>query len=80
VQKDIDNFLHKLRPEIENFFVTSSHLPLWSPSGSVNEDTRLWFKGLEIPLFEGKPNLLLHRLLKDYNPHGVVLFNGEKNR
>jgi hypothetical protein len=80
VQKAIDDFMHKLRPEIENFFVTSSHLPLWSPSGTVNEETQRWFKALGIPLVNGEPNLLLYRLLEDYNHHGMVLFNGKKNR
>jgi hypothetical protein len=77
VEDSINSFLRDLKPEIKKFFC--GYQPCWSPSGTVDNDTQLWFENLKIPLVNEQPSLLLYRLLDNPNPHGDVLFQGKKN-
>jgi len=56
-----------LRPKIQEFFNNPPALD-WVPPISADEETQKFYQGLQIPLVNDKPSLLLHGLGKSPNP------------
>lgn len=73
LQTKLTAFIEKLRPKIQEF-LSKPCLPTWLPPGSVDEDIRMFYTELAIPLVDGKPNFLLHNLREPVSPSGVELF------
>jgi hypothetical protein len=73
VKASIEQFIEGLRPKIRHF-LTNPRLPNWVPPESVDDETRKFYNGLEIPLVKGKPSLLLHGLGNNPNPNVDNLF------
>jgi hypothetical protein len=80
VKASIDKFLESLRPKIE-VFLANPYLPLWEPPETVDQSTRKFYHDIAIPTIRDNiPNLLLHDLGKDSNPHVDNLFSGGRHR
>lgn len=61
VQRQIEDFLDKLRPRIKTF-LEAPNLPSWAPPTTVNGEVHEFYQELKVPAVNGKPRLLLHNL------------------
>ena len=75
----IAEFTASLRPRIEHF-LTNPRFDTWNPPGSLDEETKRFYRDLNIPRFKHRPSLLLHRLGVDPNPSVGQLFQGPGHR
>jgi len=78
----MEEFTSSLRPKIRDF-LTKAKPPFttWLPlAGEVDEKTRQFYSELNVPLFKGRPSLLLHNLGLTPNPTADKLFQGSKHQ
>ena len=78
----MEEFTSSLRPKIRDF-LTKAKPPFtsWLPlAGEVDERTRQFYRELDVPLFKGRPSLLLHNLGLTPNPTADKLFQGSKHK
>lgn len=63
VNRNVQDFLRRLKPTMKKLVVGDIVLPLWTPSSDIlNPETIAHLTSLRIPSLKGKPNLLLHDL------------------
>ena len=74
----IEGYRDLLRPQIREF-LSNTALPKWMPPESVDNETRNFYNGISIPLFNNKPSLLFHELGKTSNPNVHNLFQDKMN-
>ncbi|KAH9970961.1 hypothetical protein BGW80DRAFT_1324650 [Lactifluus volemus] len=69
------------RPDIPPADLATPRLPVWEPPMTVDEETKEFYRHLEIPAgIKDRPNLLLHDIGKDSNPFIGHLFRGGEHR
>ena len=73
MKASIDEYLKLLHPVISEFLKNPT-LPNWAPPECVDDEIRKFYDDLEIPLFNWRPNLLLHKLDNTPNPNVDDLF------
>jgi hypothetical protein len=75
IEARIADFTNSLRPKIREF-LTNPPLRTWVPPETVDDETREFYSGLQIPLVNGKPSVLLHDVGGIPNPNANSLFQG----
>ena len=80
LQARITEFVGSLASRMERSydFIRCRHF--WQPPEGVDEATRDYYNHLQIPLFDGKPSLLLHGLGQESSPSPFTeaLFKGRR--
>jgi hypothetical protein len=76
IRGQIGVFTDALRPRIREF-LTNQCLKFWPFPGSADEKTQKFYRDLKIPIYNGKPSLLLHDLGALPNPNDETLFQGK---
>jgi hypothetical protein len=80
IQRSINDYIiSDLKPRIKEFLL-NPHLPNWVPPESVNDEIREFYNDQAIPLFNGKPSLLLHKLGNTPHPNVSKVFDPENHK
>ena len=65
---------------IKNAYSFIKEWPIWLPPGSIEKETRDFYQGLEIPLLNKQPSLLLHELNAEPSRYSRELFDGAQHQ
>ena len=65
---------------IKNAYSFIKEWPIWLPPRSIEKETRDFYQGLEIPLLNKQPSLLLHELNAEPSRYSRELFDGAQHQ